>query len=156
MGGYGSGPSGYGSKITVEECLTLNVDKLRRKDVLPPGGTLRRSMGVWSWLDGDEEVIAKVGYEVQPVAEEFMHLKLDYTVRGDPVEMGVWLDESTQYFGGSRWWFRCPLWVRRVSCGRRIGRLYVPPGGRYFGCRHCYDLTYTSCQDSHKYDWLCA
>jgi len=25
-------------------------------------------------------------------------------------------------------------------------------GGRYFGCRHCYNLTYTSCQESHKYD----
>jgi hypothetical protein len=30
----------------------------------------------------------------------------------------------------------------------------MPPGGRYFGCRRCYDLTYTSCQESHKYDKL--
>jgi hypothetical protein len=39
-------------------------------------------------------------------------------------------------------------------CGRRVGKLYLPPCGRYFGCRHCYRLTYTSCQESHKYDDL--
>jgi hypothetical protein len=30
--------------------------------------------------------------------------------------------------------------------------LYLPPGGEVFGCRHCYGLTYESCQQSHKYD----
>jgi hypothetical protein len=28
------------------------------------------------------------------------------------------------------------------------------PGGRYFGCRRCYGLTYTSCQESHQDDRL--
>jgi hypothetical protein len=27
-------------------------------------------------------------------------------------------------------------------------------GGRRGACRHCYDLTYTSCQESRKYDSL--
>ncbi len=35
-------------------------------------------------------------------------------------------------------------------CGRRVGKLYLPSGGRYYGCRHCYRLTYTSCQESRK------
>jgi hypothetical protein len=35
-----------------------------------------------------------------------------------------------------------------------VSKLHLPPGGRYFGCRHCYDLTYTSCQESRKYDGL--
>ncbi len=39
-----------------------------------------------------------------------------------------------------------------VPCGRRCGKLYLPPGGRDFGCWTCYDLTYTSCQESHKHD----
>jgi hypothetical protein len=33
-----------------------------------------------------------------------------------------------------------------------VGELHLPPHGRYFGCRHCHDLTYTSCQESRKYD----
>lgn len=31
-------------------------------------------------------------------------------------------------------------------CGRRVRRLYLV--GRYFGCRHCHALTYTSTQQS--------
>jgi len=31
-----------------------------------------------------------------------------------------------------------------------VGKLYLPPGGKYFGCRHCYNLTYKSCQESDK------
>ena len=30
--------------------------------------------------------------------------------------------------------------------GRRARKLYL--GGRYFGCRHCHNLTYTSSQQS--------
>ncbi len=26
----------------------------------------------------------------------------------------------------------------------------MPPGGRYFGCRICYNLTYRSCQEHDK------
>lgn len=49
---------------------------------------------------------------------------------------------------------RTPPAPRGVRCGRRVRKLYLPPGGRYFGCRHCYRLTYTSCQESHQYDRL--
>ena len=54
--------------------------------------------------------------------------------------------------GGVRWWFLCTLTCDGRYCGRRVGKLYLPPGGRYYGCRHCYDLTYKSCQLSHKYE----
>ncbi len=39
-----------------------------------------------------------------------------------------------------------------VPCERRVGKLWLPPGAIYFGCRHCYGLTYRSCQESHKRD----
>ena len=41
-------------------------------------------------------------------------------------------------FGGERPWFIC----LRAGCGRRVAILYEP--GRYFLCRHCYDLSYES------------
>jgi hypothetical protein len=56
--------------------------------------------------------------------------------------------------GGIRWWFLCPLMAEGSPCGRRVGKLYLPPAGRYFGCRNCQQLTYTSCQESRKYDGL--
>ena len=37
-----------------------------------------------------------------------------------------------------------------------MAKLHLPPGGRYFGCRHCHELTYTSSQESHRYDRLSA
>ena len=35
-----------------------------------------------------------------------------------------------------------------------MAKLYLPPGGRYFGSREAYGLTYTSCQESGKFDGL--
>jgi hypothetical protein len=60
------------------------------------------------------------------------------------------LTTSCPNFGGSRWWFLCPLVVAGRACSRRVRKLYLPPGGRHFGCRHCYSLTYESCQTSDK------
>ena len=68
----------------------------------------------------------------------------------DPIKL-----ESTKlYWGTERGWFICPLVKNRKPCYRGVGRLYLSPGYKYFGFRHCYELTYTSCQESHKYDSL--
>jgi hypothetical protein len=40
--------------------------------------------------------------------------------------------------------------VSGQACNRRVGKLYFPPGGRYFGCRHCYCLTYRTVQEHDK------
>jgi hypothetical protein len=45
-------------------------------------------------------------------------------------------------YGGRRLWFVCPL------VGRRAAKLYLPPGGRLFGSREAYGLTYAFCQAS--------
>ena len=39
-----------------------------------------------------------------------------------------------------------------VPCRRRCGKLYLPPGARYFGCRICQDLSYESSHEAHPYD----
>lgn len=44
--------------------------------------------------------------------------------------------------GGSRPWFACPGVVNGVTCGRRVAKLYG--AGRYFLCRYCYGLAYSS------------
>ena len=52
-------------------------------------------------------------------------------------------------FGGYRWWFICPLVVNGNVCGRRVGALYLG-GEEYFGCRHCYNLTYECQKESYN------
>jgi hypothetical protein len=49
------------------------------------------------------------------------------------------------HWGGKRWWFECPL----EGCGRRVAKLYLPSGRKYFGCRSCHRLTYQTCRESH-------
>jgi hypothetical protein len=60
-------------------------------------------------------------------------------------------------YGGERHWLICPGRVKELEelgvrnflgdggqCGRRVSKLYRPPGSRRFLCRHCYDLRYLS------------
>ena len=75
------------------------------------------------------------------------HIVLSYRYRfngGDwqDVEEPVGLVRVPCRLGGSRPYFLCPGVVNGVACGRRVAKLYGP--GRYFLCRHCYGLTYTS------------
>jgi hypothetical protein len=84
-------------------------------------------------------------------------LRLLYTVTGrdgakQDLDEPIPLQSTCQRNGGPRWWFTCPLAVNGRACGRRAAKLYLPPGGRYFGCRVCYDLTYESCQESYQFD----
>jgi hypothetical protein len=51
-------------------------------------------------------------------------------------------------FGGKRWFFRCGLYKNGVFCGRRVAKLYQV--GKYFGCRHCAELSYSSCNENKK------
>jgi len=53
------------------------------------------------------------------------------------------------YFGGYRYWFECGLYKQNVYCGRRVGVLYLV--GDYFGCRHCANLSYDSCNESKRF-----
>jgi hypothetical protein len=68
------------------------------------------------------------------------------------LEYEIALERTACRLGGFRYWFVCPVVKDEIYCGNRVGKLYLPPGGKFFGCRQCYDLTYESCQRSHKYD----
>jgi len=156
VGGPGSGwRCRYGTKRTVEGCHILDINKLVRIGVIrtmPWQGTI-----VWSDTNTGEQT-ARVGYTCTSDGGGWT-LTLSYTVTRSNSEkhdvlLRIPLQTTDPQFGGVRWWFTCPLVVRGLPCERRVGKLYLPPGGLYFGCRHCYDLTYTSCHESHKYDGL--
>ena len=79
-------------------------------------------------------------------------LALSYAVSESerPIECRIQLVTTRPHFGGIRCWFLCPLVVDGTSCTVRARKLYLPLGGRYFGCRRCYGLTYASCQQHDK------
>ena len=152
MGGYGSGRSSGGGKITVEDCLTLDINKLVRDRFISPG---IHGIGNLIWKNSVTGVErGSIGYEVNTLSHSIPWIRLFYTMTqtGENVDFRIYLQTTEPYFGGIRWWFMCPL----MGCNRRVAKLHSPPGGKYFGCRQCYDLTYTSCQESHRFDGVYA
>jgi hypothetical protein len=140
MGGYNSGRwSWHLKKTQAEECAKLTIFFL--KPYLQPGN--------WStvrWSRGGQET-GSISYRVLG-DDHPTGLRLIYTIgakSGHPEDFNylVSLTTTPLPWGGVRYWFECPL----QGCTRRVGCLYLPPGGKYFGCRHCYNLTYESRQE---------
>ncbi len=146
MGGFGSG-NWYRieKKSTVEESLTLAMRNFR--DRIHP-----RSSGTFTWTrTGGNK--SSIGYLV--TWGESPTITLHYRWRdSEDVQIPVHLQTTLTQFGGQRWWFTCPLIVGGVACNRRAGKLHLPPGARYFGCRKCHDLTYRSSQEAHQEERL--
>ena len=81
-----------------------------------------------------------------PTSEEG-RLVISYSYRRDGdawqnVEEHVPIVSVPCPLGGTRPYFLCPGVVNGAACGRRVAKLYGP--GKYFLCRHCYRLAYTS------------
>lgn len=151
MGGYGSSRWGiHSKKDTVEDCCELSIFSFKHEGILQPD--TKRS-GSWIWRNKlTKKPTADIAYELN-TCNKPPTLRLFYTIRrwfGEPRDLDyhIFLRRTPCNFGGERWWFACPLAVEGRMCGRRVAKLYLPPGGYYFGCRHCYDLTYRSSQES--------
>lgn len=149
MGGFGSGRWGWHEKKqTVEECRILNVDRLAREGRWSEG---RHYSALLNWNNGKGEKSSSISYKVITTNPEDAWININYLHCrvGQSVNTRIELTRTFPKFGGVRWWFICPLNINGKACKRRVGRLYLPPGRIYFGCRHCYNLTYKSCQESH-------
>ena len=153
MGGYGSTRwMWHTRKTTVEECRILPVFDLSREGIFTWNS---RRQGTLTWTNEQTcEKVASMGFAVNTEVEP-PWLRLHYSIstwQGEKIDCDykVFLQTTRPNFGGLRWWFICPLSVNHQVCLRRVAKLYLPPGGRYYGCRYCYNLTYKSCQESDK------
>jgi len=90
---------------------------------------------------GNISIQSSIGNNEQYV--KFIYTQTDSnTGEKKDFEYKVLLTTTPCYFGGKRYWFICPCYANGAYCGKRVGVLYL--GGRYFACRHCYNLTYSS------------
>ena len=157
MGGYGSGRWAWHTrKTTVEESLILDMNSLARfVDLKSKDGFIQSATLTWS-NSVTREVTSRINYQVSTLNKQNPLIRLYYTRTNtkEDIDYKVRLTATKQNFGGRRWWFVCPLVVNNRACNRRVGKLYLPSGGKYFGCRHCYDLTYESCLESRQFDGL--
>jgi hypothetical protein len=156
MGGPGSGSHHHwwrsSKKTDVEKCLQLDASRWRRDGIIRAGAVVS---GTWRWTYHSGRRFA-INYEVDTVDLSSASVRLWYswirtaTKQHESADYRVRLATTRPRFGGLRWWFVCPLVVNGRPCGRRVGKLYMPPDARYFGCRRCHDLTYRSAQEHDK------
>lgn len=152
MGGKGSGrflrPD---KKLTTNESLFISSDffgkyiKSNQSLIdLPLFNTL-------DFISSRRGGIGSIGFKIEALYNNSLLLNLEYTkISNDKsleISDSVPLQTTFPHFGGIRFWFTC-------KCGKRVGKLYLPPGEFYFKCLQCHDLTYLSCQESHKWDNL--
>lgn len=143
MGGYGSGR--YGGRMKVQHCRSLDVNKINKSGALESGYS-----GQWQWSQ-DGEKVASINFSSK---KENIALKYCWRAYGGSwgsSEQSIPITWTPCHYGGKRPFFKCPGIVNGHYCGRRVIKLYS--GGRYFLCRHCYNLTYNS-QSETRYDRL--
>jgi hypothetical protein len=130
------------SKTEVEDVIKLKASRLYKYNYFSG-----RRIGELHWSHGWSQEKSKVGIEVVTMNDED-YLRIQYTQTsrrtGEKKDFDYKVNLLTTrcYFGGVRYWFKCPLSKSGVPCGRRVGVLYKD--GDYFGCRHCHNLTYES------------
>ena len=143
MGGKASGNwLGSARRVSVLECLRLTVGDLQESGLI--SGEAEEILLSWP-TDESEEDKATVRARTVSRAESEVTVCLTYTVQveGEAHE----ISESVHVVkadgkAGGRWWFRCPALDGDEPCARRVGILFLPPGQKYFACRHCHDLAY--------------
>lgn len=149
MGGFGSGKWAdlYLRKTSVQQCMTISVKILRVNGFLSAGRA-----GEIVWTDPAGKEMGRVNIQTVTGGDgDIICLQLrigGFVTSRQTIE----LSSTNCNYGGLRYWFLCPAVKDEIYCGNRVTKLYLPPAGQYFGCRECYDLTYESCQKSHKYD----
>jgi len=134
MGGSGSG---YwyrcNSKETTENQNRVDIRWLKKEGYLWPG-----NIGILAWSCRGEQS----GFINYKMKTDCMTLDYRYRLNGgewEPVEQAIFFDRTPCNYGGYRTWFICP------QCLKRVAVLYA--AGKYFLCRHCYNLTYSSQQE---------
>jgi hypothetical protein len=138
----------WDKKDTVEDCKSVSVSFL-----LKHGYFRGWRSGLMTWKDCYGEDRGSIGVTVSTLRGD-NYARLQYTITdrssGEKTEYDyrIALTTTPCNFGGVRYWFVCPLYTNGIYCGRRVAKLYKAPGAVYFGCRHCYDLSYESRNES--------
>jgi len=137
MGGTGSGSwYRWDSKNTTESQHRVDIRWMIKQGYLQAG-----KFGCLSWSRGGEQT-GVISFRVE---QDQIVLSYRYRPSGgewEGVEEVVRFDRTACNYGSYRIWFLCP------HCWRRVAVLYG--AGKYFLCRHCYDLTYASQQESRS------
>ncbi|GAG06388.1 unnamed protein product [marine sediment metagenome] len=126
------------SKWLVEDCKILDIKALKDRGCFSRGRENITHYIHWhNSQTGDYCGCIQIAVEFSKINKNGI-----YTITDNPClnPYKGHLTSTHCNYGGQRYWFICPL----SGCNRRVAKLYKPNNGRYFGCRHCYNLAYAS------------
>jgi len=127
----------YNAQLEADFIKQLRIFLLKKE------GYLDHSVsGIIRW--GEEDRTSAIRLESH-MDEYHPFLRLLYAQTSEEVnkqsfDYKIFLHKTPCNYGGYRYWFMCPLPRSGMTCGRLSAVLYK--AGNYFGCRHCYNLTY--------------
>jgi len=149
MGGVGSGRrETIGRKRLVEDCWLLAVADVRRHVLSGQCGRVKIES------NAGPEIVVDFFCNDEP-SEPLVVLSYSLTSIGEVWEP-IGLHSMQTMIPGEQWFFACPLVRAGAYCGRRVRKLFLPHGERYFGCRACHRLTYRACRETHMQDRIAA
>ena len=132
MGGPGSGNWCRFGRDTADATNRIDIRYLKKQGSLTPG-----TIGTLSWSCGDE-ASGSIRYITYADRIQLIYRSREHGGEWEDVDYPVYFDETDCHYGGTRKWFLCP----GLGCNRRVGVLYG--AGKYFMCRHCHNLAYSS------------
>jgi len=118
VGGYGSGRRQH--KTSVEECLFLGINKLRRAGFssAPVFAKSARALG--------KRLVARIRCDLIDERRSRPVVRIEYEIehegRRRKVVEPIPLQSTLLCSGGERWWFTCPLVIDGIPCDRRVGK----------------------------------
>lgn len=147
------GRRSYSNRLFADGSHKISISDLKRTGFL--NGFKK---GVVGWDDDFGMKLGSIGIAVKATEDggyvRFLYKQTDEYGSAEKFDYIADLTTTPCYYGRQRYWFNCPLRTSHRYCGKRVGKLYLV--GKYFGCRHCYDLTYKSRQwnkRSRFYSW---
>jgi hypothetical protein len=134
-------------RMTVEQCSHLRITDLLH------AGLFRTKIGTWGsccWTDQRGKRIRKIVFRLlkDSAADFVLQVRQDVgNALPTPLnvsEQMIRITSTRCHFSGKRHWLHCPNVKNGIPCGRRVGVLYLVPGGKVCACRFCLNLTYSS------------
>lgn len=151
------GRTPWSERLTVEECTPLDIADLvtsglfryaspqtrylssRGFDIAITSLASAAPIREWTWNGRFHERSPAIGNKLT------LSYKIGEQAAAEEVEI---LNGYSPLGRGKRFYFKCP--GLDDPCGRRVGKLFLPPGERRFACRACHNLTYRSCKEHDK------
>lgn len=144
MGGYGSTRwNRHYRQHTTNESYSFDIAQVSMRDIMADEHV---KSTVWNWTSQGKDS-GSMGIFFYPAQLEIaFKFQASQGDNAQNITQVIALETMALNFGGVRYWLRCP------HCNKRVRTLHCPRSralaSNPFRCRTCWNLSYSSCQDS--------